>query len=232
MLPEFVWDAAVLERNPFTFPQVKTVLDGIAVGGHRLADQDQIIRLAVGSTELYRRVRNRTFSLTKDTFCFLHACVAEHEALEWGHFRGDGKNVDDCPKRIPGESGERRPPRTEAGGHNLNQVFADGISAIKDGIESPLEQGMAFFLFCSLQQFFSGGNKRTSRLMMNGILMSGGIDAISVPASRVNEFNDKMMRFHFGMDATEMMSFLVDCHPEADDARRRAIGWRTGAGPK
>ncbi|MDF2095656.1 hypothetical protein [Aquibaculum arenosum] len=33
MLPEFVWDASVLEGNPFTFPEVKTLLDGVTVGG-------------------------------------------------------------------------------------------------------------------------------------------------------------------------------------------------------
>jgi hypothetical protein len=37
MLPEFVWDAGVLEGNPFTFPEVKTLLDGVTVGGHRVA---------------------------------------------------------------------------------------------------------------------------------------------------------------------------------------------------
>ena len=36
MLPEYVWDAGVLEGNPFTFPEVKTLLEGVTVGGrHR-----------------------------------------------------------------------------------------------------------------------------------------------------------------------------------------------------
>ena len=33
MLPEYVWDAGVLEGNPFTFPVVKTLLEGVTVGG-------------------------------------------------------------------------------------------------------------------------------------------------------------------------------------------------------
>ena len=32
MLPEYVWDAGVLEGNPFTFPEVKTLLEGVTVG--------------------------------------------------------------------------------------------------------------------------------------------------------------------------------------------------------
>lgn len=60
------------------------------------------------------------------------------------------------------------------------------------------------------------GNKRTSRFMMNGVLMSHGIDAISVPAAKAQEFNEKMVRFYLSKDATEMMAFLAGCHPDAE----------------
>jgi hypothetical protein len=36
-LPEFVWDASMLEGNPFTFPEVQTP----ARRGHRRRAQDQ-----------------------------------------------------------------------------------------------------------------------------------------------------------------------------------------------
>lgn len=36
MLAQFVFDASSLEGNPFTFPEVKTLLDGVTVGGHKL----------------------------------------------------------------------------------------------------------------------------------------------------------------------------------------------------
>jgi hypothetical protein len=32
--------------------------------------------------------------------------------------------------------------------------------------------------------------------MMNGVLMSAGMDAISVPAAKAHEFNEKMVRFY------------------------------------
>jgi hypothetical protein len=49
MLPEYVWDAGVLEGNPFTFPEVKTLLEGVTVGGRKLSDQEQILNLAESS---------------------------------------------------------------------------------------------------------------------------------------------------------------------------------------
>jgi len=45
MLPGYVWDAGVLKGNPLTFPEVKTLLDGITVGGRKLSDQEQILNL-------------------------------------------------------------------------------------------------------------------------------------------------------------------------------------------
>jgi hypothetical protein len=33
LLCSYVWDAAVLEGNPFTDPEVQTLLEGITVGG-------------------------------------------------------------------------------------------------------------------------------------------------------------------------------------------------------
>ena len=189
MLPEFVWDASVLEGNPFTFPEVKTLLDGVTIGGRQISDQEQVLNLAKSAKHLLALVKAGKFSMNKTRFTELHSLVARNEALEWGHFR------------------------------DLNRVFASGLQALQDEVPQPFEKAAAFFLFGALQQFFFDGNKRTSRFMMNGILMSAGIDAISVPAAKAQEFNENMVRFYLEKDATEMMAFLVDCHPDAAQIR-------------
>jgi len=47
--------------------------------------------------------------------------------------------------------------------------------------------------------------------MMNGWLMKHGFDPISVPAARAQEFNDRMVNFYVGKDATAMLVFLNSC---------------------
>ncbi len=215
MLPEFVWDASVLEGNPFTFPEVKTLLDGVTIGGRKISDQEQILNLAESSKHLLALVKSGKFSLNKSTFTELHTLVARKEALEWGHFRGEGIETSYTPDVGLGEHGRYTPLATLAGAPDLNRVFASGLQALQSEVQQPFERAAAFFLFGALQQFFFDGNKRTSRFMMNGILMSAGIDAISVPAGKAQEFNENMVRFYLEKDATEMMNFLVDCHPEA-----------------
>jgi hypothetical protein len=93
-------------------------------------------------------------------------------------------------------------------------VFQAGLRALDAHVLGPVERALTFFLFGALQQFFFDGNKRSSRFMMNGILMSAGIDAISIPAARAQEFNEKMVQFYLTREASGMMAFLLGCHPE------------------
>jgi len=211
MLAEFVWDASVLEGNPFTFPEVKTLLDGITVGGRKVSDQEQVLNLAHSSKRLLALVKAKQFKLNKPLFTELNALVARHEALEWGVFRGEGQETHYTPDVALGEHGRYTPLPTKAGAPELNQLFIEAIQVLEDC--PPFEHACAFFLFGALQPFFFDGNKRTSRLMMNGILMSNGLDAISIPAARAQAFNEKMVRFYLTKNADEMMQFLIDCYP-------------------
>jgi Fic family protein len=197
LLPEFVFDAAALEDNPYTFPEVQTLLDGVTVGGHRLDDERQVLNLAASWKRLAELVGRDAFALDKALFCELNGIVAEQEALSWGRFR-------DGAVSIAGTAW--KPPPTEA----LDELFAAGIAALAT-LDNPIERALAFFLFGARQQFFYDGNKRTARLMMNGVLLSAGLDAITVPASRKLAFNQKMVRYYDSADGTEMMAFLLDC---------------------
>jgi len=167
MLPEFVWDASVLEGNPFTFPEVKTLLDGVTVGGHKVSDQEQILNLAESSKRLLAMVKSGQFELTKPVFTELNGIVARKEALEWGVFRGEGQEKNYTPDVGLGEHGRYTPLPTLSGAPELNRVFREGVVALQAC--EPFERATAFFLFGALQQFFFDGNKRTSRFMMNGV---------------------------------------------------------------
>jgi hypothetical protein len=68
-----------------------------------------------------------------------------------------------------------------------------------------------------LQQLFFRSNPRTSRFMMNGVLVSNGTDASSVPAAKGRGFNGKMVRFCILKEGSAMMAFLLACH--ADDCQ-------------
>jgi hypothetical protein len=113
-----------------------------------------------------------------------------------------------------GEHGRYTPLPAEPGAERLNATFTKGLAALQANVPNHFERATAFFLFGSLQQFFFDGNERTSRFMMNGALMMQGIDAISIPAMRAAEFNSRIVDFYTTRDATRMMGFVLECHPE------------------
>lgn len=45
LLPDVVFNMASLEGNPFTYPEVQTLLEGITIGGHKVSDEQQIFRI-------------------------------------------------------------------------------------------------------------------------------------------------------------------------------------------
>src|SRR5690606_2075745 len=66
---------------------------------------EQILNLAESSRYLMGLVRQRAFKIDKVTFCSLHARVARNEALEWGHFRGEGAETRYTPDILLGRRG-------------------------------------------------------------------------------------------------------------------------------
>ncbi|OJT71553.1 hypothetical protein BM531_23355, partial [Clostridioides difficile] len=87
MISEFVYDMGNLENNPFTFPEVQTLLDGITVGGHKLSDQNQILNIKSSWDYVIKLSNKENLSLNKDTICSIHKIVAKDEALIVGDFR-------------------------------------------------------------------------------------------------------------------------------------------------
>jgi Fic family protein len=212
MLPSYVWDAAVLEGNPFTYPEVQTLLDGVTVGGRKLSDERQILNLSGAANELTALVESGKFRLDKETSDRLNYLIARDEALEAGHFRGEGRET--APVSVGlGALGEHKPAPTERGGANLRRIHDRGLRVILGDLDSQFEQAGAYFLFAAFHQFYFDGNKRTGRYMMNGHLMSAAIDAISIPAARKQEFNTEMVNFYHRKDATRMFEFLASCLP-------------------
>ena len=210
-MPQFVWEAAQLEGNPFTFPEVQTLLDGITVGGRKLSDAQQILGLRDSMNLLCQEVLAGSFSLNRPMACRLNDLIARDEALEWGHFRGEGRERSNVSVNLGPVSWTPKP--TEPDGHNLIQAFETGRAAIAN-IKDVVEQAFATKLFLSREQFFFDGNKRTARAMMNGLLMSHGFDGISIPANRQLAYNQAMTHFYPSGDATEMMKILALCFPE------------------
>ncbi|MFD4422809.1 hypothetical protein ACFWN7_15085 [Agromyces sp. NPDC058484] len=208
-LTVIIWDAARLEGNTFTLPEVQTLLSGVTVEGKRIEEQQQVLALSEAYNELDRLVRSGEFKLTKDVSDKLHGLVARHEAIESGRFRGEGSANGGGSVRL--STGGVVDGRAHGdGGSLLVEAFND-LTDYLDGVDDPRQRALLYAASATRHQFYFDGNKRTAKLMASGVLMSSGFDAISVPYSRLYEQNVSLDRLFSTDDATSYMNLLADC---------------------
>ncbi len=194
MRPDFVYHTAALEGNPFTFPEVKTLIEGITVGGHRQSDAEQVLNLNLALTYVIELVKADAFKIDSATACSIQGIVAKREALKWGEFR-DGAVF------IAGTS--YQPPKPA----DLPFVFAQG-EAVINAESDPIFRAFLVFLWGSLNQFFYDGNKRTSRFLAIGTLLTAGYPPLLILAKDQLIYNQVMTRFYDSQDATEALEWL------------------------
>ncbi len=192
---DFVYNTAALEGNAMTYPEVETLLDGITVGGHKLSDEQQILNQNRSVELLFTMLDNDTFSLSKDVLFQLHTEVAKDEALTWGLFRDGNVNIGGTDYLPPDAS-------------RLNGLFEEGVLALNE-IAHPILRGLTYFLFGARSQLFYDGNKRTSRLMMNGVLLSNGYPMLNIKAKDRLEFNKQMITFYDSGDYVRTLQYLL-----------------------
>lgn len=211
-LPELIWNAAALEGNTFTLNEVRTLLDGVTVGGRKIEDEQQVLALSEAYNRLESLVAAGEFRLGYETTCELHRLVAEHESLDAGMFRGEGSAHGGGTVRLA------------AGGAVEGRDHGPGGAWLRDSYEHLVEfliavpdvreRALVYFCATTRHQFFFDGNKRTARLMMTGELMANGFDAVNVPNARRLEFNVALDHLFTTDDATPLLEFLVSCASE------------------
>ncbi len=192
-----VHDSVLLEGINFTLPEVNTLLEGIAVGGHKLSDQQIAVNQGNSWRYLFSAVKNGEFGLSVEFVCALHAVAGKEEALEWGQFRSGMVTI---------AGSEYLPPKAVDLPGKFNEMVASASN-----IDDIYDKAIHVFLTMALNKFFFDVNKQMGRLMMNGILLNAGYPALNLSAKRKPECNELMMRFYDTADEAEMNTFMRSC---------------------
>lgn len=198
-LPELVCDMVNLEGVNYTLPEVQTLLDGITVGGHRQSDE-LITKNNIRAWKfLFSNIKDNSFSLSKEFICNLHKKVAENEALTSGTFRNGAVFI---------AGTDYTPPDY----NQLNEIYNNLINLNYSKNNTDIYKfAISVFLQIARNQFFYDGNKRTGRLMMNGILLANGLPVINLVAKKQLEFNTLMLDFYNTNNEQPMQEFMIGC---------------------
>jgi len=195
LLPDVVFNMAKLEGNPFTFPEVQTLLEGITVGGHKVSDEEQIFNIRNAWNCLFEKVANQNIEININIFNKFNDILTKDEVLFSGTFRTG-------QVRIAGT--DFIPPRAE----DLEDIFNNELYQIMGRCKTKTDMALEIFLWGSLNQFFYDGNKRTSRLVSNMILISEGQGIFNIRAKNRLQFNTLMVEFYNTKQADNIFEFL------------------------
>lgn len=208
-LPELVWNAAALEGNTFTLPQVQTLLDGVTVGGKKIEEAEQILALSEGMEMMIDAVRDGSFSLGKAMSDRIHSGVGQHEAIESGHFRGEGRVFGGGNVILASGGAVGGDPA----GENGEQLQADytNLLAALGTFDDPRARALVYFASATRSQSYFDGNKRTARILMTGALIQSGFEPVNIPYARQEEFNVALDELFRTDDGTTLIEFLTTC---------------------
>lgn len=166
-----------MANRAVTFPQTQTILNGVNVPDVQLDDIQAILNMRDAWKFLLNTVDEE---VTFEYWCKLNEYIATNEALEWGMLRTG----------IVGISGtDYEPPVPD---RTKTETELTAILSAKDA--SATDKALEAFTLGTRGLFFWDGNKRTSLVLANKILISSGAGILTITDKFMEEFNIKQAR--------------------------------------
>lgn len=190
-LPLIIYNSARLEGINTTYPDTKTILEGINVPNLKLDEINCILNL--------RDAWNYTLSnidevVDLDFVCKINSFVSRNESLEWGVLR-TGKvginGVDYIPEI----------PQKDIITKNIKEILKQG---------SITEKALNLMLYLMRSQILWDGNKRTSMIIANKILISNGCGIITIKEEDIREFNTLLTEYYNTNNKNKIIKFLYE----------------------
>lgn len=191
------WDANVycgmrMENRAVTFPQTRTILDGVNVPGVQLDDIQAILNLR----DAWRHVL-ATFGegLTLPYLCTINGFTARNEALAWGVLRKGrvGISGTDYIPPIPDEEESRA-----------------ALSSILTADETATSKALALFAWGTRSQLFWDGNKRTSLVAANKILLEAGAGMLTIRDANMEQFNVHLLHYYDTGESEPLTDYMYE----------------------
>ena len=190
------WDENVycgmkMENRAVTFPQTQTILNGVNVPNVQLDDIQAILNMRDAWKFLLNTVDEE---VTFEYWCKLNEYIARNEALEWGMLRTGMVGISGTDYEPP------VPDRTKT------ETELTAILSVKDA--SATDKALEAFTWGTRGQFFWEGNKRTSLVLANKILISSGAGILTITDKFMEEFNSLLLDYYNTGKSETLKQFL------------------------
>lgn len=186
-----IYNSAKLEGLNITFPETQTILDGVNVSGVKLDDINCVLNMRDAWKEVLNNINEE---LSIDFICKINSFVSRNESLKWGVLR-DGK---------VGISGTNYIPDIP-----VYEIVEKEISNILK-IEEVTLRAIKFMLYSMRKQLFWDGNKRTSMIVANKIMIQNGKGIITVKEDNLLEFNKLLTEYYDTGNDEKLIKFIYN----------------------
>lgn len=191
------WDENVycgmkMENRAVTFPQTKTILEGVNVPNVQLDDIQAILNMRDAWRYLLSSIDE---PVTLEYLCKLNDYIARNEALEWGKLRTGRVSISGTDYIPP-------VPNTETAERDLAAILSSDTTVT--------EKALTAFAWGARGQFFWDGNKRTSLVLANKILLQAGAGMLTITEKHMEQFNEQLLDYYNTGEMEPLKRFMYD----------------------
>ena len=191
------WDENVycgmrMENRAVTFPQTRTILNGVNVPNVQLDDIQAILNMRDAWRYLMGSI---DAPLTVAYICKLNEFIARNEALEWGKLRTGTVGISGT---------DYLPPIPEF------SSVEEQLAALLASETTVTEKALNAFAWGARGQFFWDGNKRTSLTVANKILLAGGAGILTITDKHMEQFNGLLLDYYNTGEPEALKLFLYE----------------------
>lgn len=176
-LVDNIYSNARLEGLNITFSQTKTILDGINVPELKIDEIQCILNLRDAWNYV---ISNIEVGFDLEFISKVNEFVARNESIAWGKLRNGRVEIMGTSyiPEIPDETKVK---------NDINKILK---------IENTTERAIEYMLYGMRNQLFWDGNKRTSTICANKIMIQNGNGIIKIPDDKLQEFTTLLSEFY------------------------------------
>ena len=186
-----IYANARMEGLNITFPQTQTILEGVNVPNLKIDEIQVILNLRDAWNYVINNVKEK---LDLKFVCKINEYVARNESLEWGALR-NGKVSITGTNYIPDI------PKYDESEKEISEILK---------IKNPTERAIEYMLFGMKKQLFWDGNKRTSMIVANKIMIENGAGIIKVSDEYLEKFNILLSEFYTTNNKDKIKKFIFE----------------------
>ena len=191
MLVNNIYSNARIEGCNVTFPETETILNGVNVPNLKLDEIQCILNLRDAWKYVIATIEEE-FNL--EYICQINEFVARNESLPWGSLR-TGKVLISGTEYVPDI------PKEDEVKTKLNEILA---------IENVTTRAIKYMLYGMRNQLFWDGNKRTSLISANKILIQNGKGILMVQDKHLKEFSQLLTQYYDTNQSEQIERFLYN----------------------